>query len=407
MVLGANHNYFNTEWTPGLAAAPAEDDWGWGGSADDPNCGWGQPGRLTAEQQQAVGATYIAALVRLAVDARRRRRPPCSTAPGCGPPRSAAAKVLTHALGGRRHLVYKPRLRDLLVTSGPLRPGLPRLHLGRRLGRAVRLRRRLHGAAAALAAHDGRRRRPQPPGPRPAVVAHRAARCASASSGPRTCRRRRRSTCASPSTPPPRGGTGAAARRCTAGPWSSCPRPTGWAPCPAHRARWARSGRRRCASTSAGARAGIDLTAITGIELVSLTGRGRAWLLDIHTRRPGAPASAPIPLPQVERGELRGRRGRPGQPHRVPAAGHPRRGGAPRRPVGHRGHPRRGVLRLPPGPRPRAPPRRPSRSRSRATTSSTPWTRQYVVVIKALSEVTTGRVRRDRSPSWTTSRRRP
>ena len=24
--MGANHNYFNTEWTPGQAAAPAEDD---------------------------------------------------------------------------------------------------------------------------------------------------------------------------------------------------------------------------------------------------------------------------------------------------------------------------------------------------------------------------------------------
>ena len=38
---------------------------------------------------------------------------------------------------------------------------------------------------------------------------------------------------------------------------------------------------------------------ITGIELVSRTARGRAWLLDIHTRRPGATASSPIALPQV------------------------------------------------------------------------------------------------------------
>ena len=48
-----------------------------------------------------------------------------------------------------------------------------------------------------------------------------------------------------------------------------------------------------------GPRAGIDLSAITGIEMVSLTGRGRAWLLDVHSRRAGATASAPIPLPQV------------------------------------------------------------------------------------------------------------
>jgi hypothetical protein len=25
--LGCNHNYFNTEWTPGHAKAPASDDW--------------------------------------------------------------------------------------------------------------------------------------------------------------------------------------------------------------------------------------------------------------------------------------------------------------------------------------------------------------------------------------------
>ncbi|HYN96315.1 MAG TPA: hypothetical protein VES42_20930, partial [Pilimelia sp.] len=37
-VVGANHHYFHSEWTPGLAKAPAEDDWP---AADDPVCGAG------------------------------------------------------------------------------------------------------------------------------------------------------------------------------------------------------------------------------------------------------------------------------------------------------------------------------------------------------------------------------
>jgi len=61
MVLGANHNYFNSEWTPGLSKAPSSDDW-W--DAADATCGTTAKGRLTAKQQRAVGATYIAAAVR-------------------------------------------------------------------------------------------------------------------------------------------------------------------------------------------------------------------------------------------------------------------------------------------------------------------------------------------------------
>ena len=43
LVMGANHNFFNTEWTPGTAAAPSFDDWG--GKPDEP-CGRKHPGRL-------------------------------------------------------------------------------------------------------------------------------------------------------------------------------------------------------------------------------------------------------------------------------------------------------------------------------------------------------------------------
>ncbi len=62
-VMGANHNYFNTIWTPGGWPAGAFDDWGGG---TDPVCG-SQTGseRLTAEQQRQVGLDYMAGFFRL------------------------------------------------------------------------------------------------------------------------------------------------------------------------------------------------------------------------------------------------------------------------------------------------------------------------------------------------------
>ncbi|HEX8686418.1 MAG TPA: hypothetical protein VF654_07945, partial [Pyrinomonadaceae bacterium] len=65
-VMGANHNYFNTVWTPGLFPAGASDDWGFtsGGSADA-QCGTGTGNhRLTSAQQRGVGLAYIAAFMR-------------------------------------------------------------------------------------------------------------------------------------------------------------------------------------------------------------------------------------------------------------------------------------------------------------------------------------------------------
>jgi len=66
IAVGCNHNYyFNTEWTPGLAQAPANDDW-WDSS--DSRCGSkNRKERLTAAEQQKVGSAYTLALVRLAV----------------------------------------------------------------------------------------------------------------------------------------------------------------------------------------------------------------------------------------------------------------------------------------------------------------------------------------------------
>jgi hypothetical protein len=67
--LGANNYFFNTEWTPGSAVAPAIDDWDVFYDSSDPVCGsMGGSVRLTAQEQQVVGATYTVAFVKLAVN---------------------------------------------------------------------------------------------------------------------------------------------------------------------------------------------------------------------------------------------------------------------------------------------------------------------------------------------------
>ena len=60
MVMGANHNYFNKEWTPGDAVAPSWDDWG----SRTGYCGKRADTRLNAEDQRNVGAVYVASAAR-------------------------------------------------------------------------------------------------------------------------------------------------------------------------------------------------------------------------------------------------------------------------------------------------------------------------------------------------------
>jgi hypothetical protein len=63
-VMGANHNYFNTVWTPGMGPGAA-DDWG---TPADPFCGTvAGNGRLSSAQQRAVGLAYLAAFFRTEV----------------------------------------------------------------------------------------------------------------------------------------------------------------------------------------------------------------------------------------------------------------------------------------------------------------------------------------------------
>jgi hypothetical protein len=65
-VMGANHNFYNTIWTPGMFPAGTADDWGYvsGGSADG-QCGTGTGNkRLTAAQQRGTGLAYLSAFMR-------------------------------------------------------------------------------------------------------------------------------------------------------------------------------------------------------------------------------------------------------------------------------------------------------------------------------------------------------
>jgi hypothetical protein len=69
LVMGGNHNFYNTVWTPvseggGFVAATA-DDWGFlPGAASDPHCRAGGLGRLSASQQQGTAKAYLSAFFR-------------------------------------------------------------------------------------------------------------------------------------------------------------------------------------------------------------------------------------------------------------------------------------------------------------------------------------------------------
>lgn len=67
LVMGGNHNYYNTIWTPGLFAAGTADDWTayTTGGSSDPHCGTvAGNGRLTAAKQRGTGLAYVSALMR-------------------------------------------------------------------------------------------------------------------------------------------------------------------------------------------------------------------------------------------------------------------------------------------------------------------------------------------------------
>ena len=104
LVMGANHNFFNTEWTPGLSKAPSQDDWF---GAPKAVCGTASSARLTKAEQRAVGTAYVAGAVQLFTRAPGAAQ---TTLPMFDGTRGHVAStgdavVHTHAVGGGRSLV--------------------------------------------------------------------------------------------------------------------------------------------------------------------------------------------------------------------------------------------------------------------------------------------------------------
>jgi len=102
MAMGTNHNYYNTEWTPGLSKAPAWDDWF---DPRDPQCGENRSRRLTPAEQQAVGLAYTAAVVDLAI-ADDTRALPLLDGTRVKPRSIGRASAFVHAIGGNKRTLY-------------------------------------------------------------------------------------------------------------------------------------------------------------------------------------------------------------------------------------------------------------------------------------------------------------
>ncbi|GHJ35101.1 hypothetical protein [Streptomyces sp. TS71-3] len=77
LVMGANHNFFNTIWTPGGFPAGTADDWAAADGADDPVCdpSSATTTRLTPQQQVDVGTAYVSGFFRLTLGGEKQFQP--------------------------------------------------------------------------------------------------------------------------------------------------------------------------------------------------------------------------------------------------------------------------------------------------------------------------------------------
>ncbi|MFI8823487.1 hypothetical protein [Streptomyces sp. NPDC053431] len=292
-MVGANHNYFNSEWTPGQAKAPAMDDFS-SEDGTDPVCSPGTPTRLTAAQQQTAGATYIAAAARLFVDGDDRIRP-LLDGTGRRAPSADPARVVTHAVGAHRAPAFLPG--SSLTVSGagrlcaqidpdPAKACLPPDEPGRSP----------HFAYWEASAEPGR----------DAVALHwtRAGTPAAVRSVRPVSLAGAESLAMRLVVPPNSAGTvldvavtDASGRRAGLG----RVRVDGLPGTERTASYWAREIR---VPLAAAARAGLDLKRIGALELTPRTAGGRAWLVDAWGWRPGTPVVRPAALARVDVGRL-------------------------------------------------------------------------------------------------------
>ena len=77
LMMGANHNFYNTVWTPGEYIAGTSDDWDdWIGGGD-PHCGMDAPGnkRLSPDEQQSAFNAYASAFFRYYIGGEKQFTP--------------------------------------------------------------------------------------------------------------------------------------------------------------------------------------------------------------------------------------------------------------------------------------------------------------------------------------------
>ncbi|MGV9314012.1 hypothetical protein ACWDR0_17810 [Streptomyces sp. NPDC003691] len=291
-LVGANHNYFNSEWTPGQTGAPAADDFGVRG---DRVCSPGAPTRLTAVQQQKAGNTYIAAAAGLFAGGDDRIRP-LLDGTGRSAPSAAPARVLTHAVGGNRTPLVVPD-RSVSVTNGEVclqiaadwRTGCQNRETADWLS--------AHFAFWGIMPEEGRyavkarwsKPRSAPVRialPEPVSVAG-AEALALRVAVPPNLRDNRMDIAV----------TDTAGRRAVLG----GVRIDGLPGTPENTAHWAREVRVPLAAAAA---AGVDTGSIRSLELVPRSLRGQIWLMDAWGWRPGTPAVRVSELPRVDLGVL-------------------------------------------------------------------------------------------------------
>ncbi|MFF0591269.1 hypothetical protein ACFYWD_35480 [Streptomyces sp. NPDC003781] len=292
-ITGANHNYFNSEWTPGQAEAPASDDFWEDPEAPDPVCSTDSPTRLTAEQQHRAGATYVAAAARLFVAGDDRVRE-LIDGTGRRAPSADPARVLTHAVGAGRGAGFLPGDDGVRVTGG-----------GRLCSavdpdpEAVCLGEDAHGSSPHFAYWW-----PERETGRGAIALDWSAPGTPARIRPAAPVSLKGAESLALRVIVPPGSTGThldvtvtddAGRRATLG----AVRADGLPGSERTASYWAQELR---VPLTAATRAGVDLRRVTTLELTPRSRAGKAWLMDAYAWQPGTPRVRPAPLARVDVG---------------------------------------------------------------------------------------------------------
>ncbi|MEU8970601.1 hypothetical protein AB0D11_15180 [Streptomyces monashensis] len=292
-VIGADHNFFNSEWTPGRSAAPSEDDF-----YDDPDhpdavCGTHAATRLTADQQHRAGSTYIAAAARLFLTGDDRVRPLLDGS-GRRAPSADPARVLSHAVGARRSAGFLPdggvsvtgaRLCDAVNPSAGkaclgagakgVSPHFAQWETGRETGRrAIALRWTRAGAPARVSVQHP-------------VSLQGAKALALRLFVPPNSRGAQWDVSLTDTT----------GRKVTVG----RVRADGLPGSERTASYWAREFR---LPLTAAARAGLRLGSVKSMELTARSASGQAWLMDAWGWQPGTPAARAAALPRVDLGRM-------------------------------------------------------------------------------------------------------